>query len=109
MIDSCPKCGKPKEFFLSQCSDCIDALMKGPRPATVLFSATNNPEDYSVSENAGSIELGRDTETAFNCFVCGGLYPWPHYIPLRMGKLTYDDFTQTYGLVCPICVKAKAG
>lgn len=107
MIDSCPKCGKPKEVFMSQCSDCIDALFKGPRPAMVEFSATNNPEDWSAAENAGSIEIDNATYTAFNCFVCKGLYPWPIYIPLRMGAKTYDDFLQQYGLVCPTCVKAK--
>lgn len=48
-----------------------------------------------------------DEITAFNCFACGGLYPWPNYIPLRYGARTYDDFLQTYALICPTCVEKK--
>lgn len=51
--------------------------------------------------------MENETFTAFNCFVCGGLYPWPNYIPLRYGARTYDDFLSQYALVCPTCVEKK--
>lgn len=51
--------------------------------------------------------MDREVFTAFNCFVCGRLCPWPSYIPLRWGAKTYDDFMSQYGLVCPECVKTR--
>ena len=45
--------------------------------------------------------------TAFECFCCKKVFPWPVYIPLQHGAKTYDDFLQSYGLVCPLCVKNK--